>query len=121
MNTDFLEVIAREFIGDYEDSLYERKPGAQIVKFFNSNFGYDDKYGQGFPTRWIYTKERLAELLENDLLNDFFSIIMSVEFHIKERDITVVDAVPLIGKIKEQWNRKLRPFRYQLIKFVSVL
>ena len=36
----------------------EYRSGPQLVSFFN-NLGFNDQYGQGFPSRWIYTDEKL--------------------------------------------------------------
>ncbi|EMB0804803.1 hypothetical protein U7U10_002512 [Pseudomonas aeruginosa] len=37
----------------------EYRSGPQLVRFFNA-LGFSDAYGQGFPSRWMYTDERLA-------------------------------------------------------------
>lgn len=39
----------------------ERRSGPALVSFFN-DLGFNDSYGQGFPSRWIYTDERLAKI-----------------------------------------------------------
>jgi hypothetical protein len=39
----------------------ENRSGAKLVKFFN-DLGFHDTYGQGFPSRWIYTDEKLAKI-----------------------------------------------------------
>lgn len=39
----------------------EYRSGPKLVKFFNE-LGFRDSYGQGFPSRWIYTDERLAQI-----------------------------------------------------------
>lgn len=39
----------------------EYRSGPKLVQFFNS-LGFSDSYGQGFPSRWAYTDERLARL-----------------------------------------------------------
>lgn len=44
----------RELIN--EETQYRK--GHEIVKFFN-DLGFNDSYGQGFPSRWIYTDEKL--------------------------------------------------------------
>lgn len=35
--------------------------GSNLVSFFG-NFGFDDEYGQGFPSRWFYCEQKLLEL-----------------------------------------------------------
>lgn len=39
----------------------EYRSGPQLVRFFN-NLGFNDSYGQGFPSRWMFTDERLSKL-----------------------------------------------------------
>lgn len=39
----------------------EYRSGPQIVSFFNS-LGFIDEYGKGFPSRWIYTDNRLESI-----------------------------------------------------------
>jgi len=39
----------------------EYRSGPQLVKFFN-NLGFNDQYGQGFPSRWVYTDEKLSQI-----------------------------------------------------------
>lgn len=115
MNEECLEIISKEFCGD-DDSLYEYKSGPQLIQFFNSNYNYEDQYYNGFQTRWRYVSDRLDNLQKRNLINHFFSLIMSVEFHIKEKGISAAEVVPFLEKLKNHWNRKLRPFRYQLVK-----
>jgi uncharacterized protein (TIGR02391 family) len=35
--------------------------GRELVDFFR-NFGFNDEYGQGFPSRWFYCEQKLLEL-----------------------------------------------------------
>ena len=37
------------------------RSGPKLVQFFNE-LGFNDTYGQGFPSRWMYTDEKLSEL-----------------------------------------------------------
>jgi len=39
----------------------ERRSGPQLVAFFNE-LGFNDQYGKGFPSRWVYTDEKLAKI-----------------------------------------------------------
>ncbi len=39
----------------------EYRSGPNLVRFFN-NLGSKDSYGQGFPSRWIYTDSKLTEI-----------------------------------------------------------
>lgn len=39
----------------------EYRSGPKLVEFFNA-LGFDDSYSQGFPSRWMFTDERLSKL-----------------------------------------------------------
>lgn len=39
----------------------EYRSGPKLVEFFNT-LGFKDSYGQGFPSRWIYTDDRLKHI-----------------------------------------------------------
>ena len=39
----------------------EYRSGPQLVRLFN-NLGFNDSYGQGFPSRWVYTDEKLERI-----------------------------------------------------------
>ncbi len=42
-----------------EETTY--RSGPQLVSFFHQ-FGFNDVYGQGFPSRWMYTDNKLSKL-----------------------------------------------------------
>jgi len=42
-----------------EETQYRKGP--ELVAFFN-DLGFRDSYGQGFPSRWIYTDEKLSKI-----------------------------------------------------------
>lgn len=39
----------------------EYRSGPKLVSFFN-DLGFHDSYGQGFPSRWMYTDEKLTQI-----------------------------------------------------------
>ena len=39
----------------------EYRSGPKLVNFFN-DLGFNDSYGQGFPSRWMYTDKKLAQI-----------------------------------------------------------
>jgi len=39
----------------------EYRKGHELVAFFNE-LGFNDSYGQGFPSRWIYTDDKLSKI-----------------------------------------------------------
>ena len=100
-----IKVLAKVVTGDSEISPY--KKGAQLVEFFN-NLGFNDTYGQGFPSRWYYTEERIKQLNGKSKLNEVFKNILdpreflNTKFNIK----TVV----------EELNNYLEFDSYKIIK-----
>ena len=60
-----------------EDTEY--RSGPQLVTFFN-DLGFNDSYGQGFPSRWMYTEEKIKAIngtaeLDKCIKNIFAPII----------------------------------------------
>lgn len=39
----------------------EYRKGSELVAFFN-DLGFNDSYGQGFPSRWVYTDDKLVKI-----------------------------------------------------------
>jgi len=71
-----LEFLRDIITGDKKLSPY--KSGPELVKFFNS-LGFNDVYGQGFPSRWYCTETKLQELNEHgrisEVINAYFNPI----------------------------------------------
>lgn len=61
LNAKTLEKLRVIINGDNGDKTKDYRSGSQLVAFFNA-LGFDDTYGQGFPSRWVYTDERLKIL-----------------------------------------------------------
>lgn len=71
----------------------EYRSGPKLVDFFN-NLGFNDSYEKGFPSRWIYTEDRLRSIngtpeLDKCIRNlfnpiNFIGKISLLDDHIKE-------------------------------------
>lgn len=96
-----LEQIANIFCGDIED-LYVYKKGSQLVKFFNHYYKTNEKYGSGFPSRWIYVYDKLVQLVKENKLDGFFNIILSREYLMSEQSMSQVEAAE---KSEVIWNK----------------
>ena len=70
----------REIINGDGTAYY--KSGSKLVEFFNS-LGSNDQYGQGFPSRWVYTDEKLKRLNGTPELDKCIKKIFSVEDYIE--------------------------------------
>ena len=86
-----LKEIAHIFCGDIED-LYVYKTGSQLVAFFNRYYNLHEKYGAGFPSRWIYVYDKLFQLIKLNRLDGFLDIILSKEYLISEQSLSQVEA-----------------------------
>jgi len=62
-----IQFLARGLCGD--SGLIPYKTGPQLVDFF-VNFGADDQYGEGFPSRWRYTEQKIREFNDTKKLKD---------------------------------------------------
>lgn len=70
----------REIINGDGTAYY--KSGPMLVDFFNS-LGGNDHYEQGFPSRWLYTDEKLKGINGTPKLDRCIKKIFSVEDHIE--------------------------------------
>ncbi|HEY8159134.1 MAG TPA: hypothetical protein VIF10_10580 [Methylobacter sp.] len=52
---------ALEKLRDLINEETEYRSGPKLVQFFNK-IGFTDSYGQGFPSRWLYTDSRLEQI-----------------------------------------------------------
>lgn len=54
----------------------QHRSGPELVRLFNQ-LGFSDSYGQGFPSRWMYTDARLAKLNGTPALDKCIRTIFS--------------------------------------------
>lgn len=84
-----LEHLAKAICGDNEYTPYVK--GHELVKFFNQ-FGCNDTYEQGFPSRWKFTEDKLRELNGTDKIRQIIEgVVDPRRFH--GLPITVANAV----------------------------
>ncbi len=81
--------------------------GPRLVDFYNS-CGYDDSYGEGFPTRWIYSTQKIEESNGTDRLK-----IILEEFVDPRRYGGNEDT---LGAIVDSINQLIKYDGYALIK-----
>jgi hypothetical protein len=67
-----IQALGKIITGDEKISPY--RSGPQLVALFN-DFGSDDRYGQGFPSRWQYAEDKLRKINGTQALR---SLIKSV-------------------------------------------
>lgn len=79
----------RELIN--EETQYRK--GYQIVSFFNQ-LGFNDTYGQGFPSRWVFTDEKLKQINGSPEIDKCIKILFAPVNYIsrfKELDAFIAD------------------------------
>jgi abortive infection Abi-like protein len=70
--------------------------GPKLVTFFR-NFGFEDDYGEGFPSRWAYVETRLEERNGTDSLARIVEAIVQPQRFL-DTPFSVDDAVGYINK-----------------------
>lgn len=87
-----IKEISLLFCGDKE-GCFARKTGSELVAFFNQYMGYRDKYGPGFPTRWLYISEKIYDFLKNNKFDHFLNVILEIRFIMKDLKCTEIEAI----------------------------
>lgn len=67
------------------DDTADYKSGPNLVSFFNK-LGFDDSYGSGFPSRWIFTEHKLNEINGTNKLEKCIKAIFAVNNYIGRID-----------------------------------
>ncbi|WP_440897449.1 protein kinase domain-containing protein [Amphibacillus sp. Q70] len=115
ISDELLKSVSEIFIGD-NDSPFFYKSGPVLVDFFNRHFDYLDVYQSGFPSRWWYVADKLEEFVEQERINDFFTLILSKRYVMKEFQINEVQAVAYAEKLLNVFNEQLQYDEFQLIR-----
>ena len=86
-------------------SLAPYRTGPALVDFFNQ-YGKDDEYGQGFPSRWVYTQHQLEELNGKTVFKDVIESVVDPRIFLGT-DFSVEKAVVYINQYLEFDGYKL--------------
>lgn len=92
ISQETLQRISHMFCGD-EDGYFSYKSGSRLVEFFNTYFQLNDKYGQGFPSRWSYVYDKLTAMLNRGTFDDFINLVLSKEYLMRDMGFSQVQAV----------------------------
>lgn len=115
LSEDAIKQISHMFCGD-SGEYYVYKSGPKLVEFFNRYYKGNEKYGQGFPSRWIYVFNKLVDLLNRNKIDGFLCIILSKSYLMTEHTITEVEAAEKSMEILEEFNRILGFEQYKITK-----
>lgn len=100
-----ISAIGRIITGD--EGLSPYRSGPQLVKFFNE-FGADDCYGQGFPSRWQYAENKLKNINGTKILPVLFRTMLD------PRDF--LDTNKELQPAIDYLNQRLKYDGYEVIK-----
>ena len=115
MSEEFIRFLSELINGDFE-GLYSYKSGSKLVNFFNQYFNYRDVYKSGFPSRWMYTYNKIVTLLNNNEINKLFNIILDKKFIMRDLKINDESAIAREKLICKKINDKAQYEGYYLIK-----
>lgn len=80
------------------DNTPDYRSGPMLVDFFNQ-FGFNDIYGQGFPSRWCYTDEKLKAINGTPQLDECLKATFAV--------VNYIDRIPYLDSMIATFNKYL--------------
>jgi hypothetical protein len=93
----------RELIN--EETIY--RSGPVLVSFFN-DLGFQDVYGQGFPSRWIFTDEKLSIINGTPKLNECILKVFS--------PVNFIGNIPKLDQHIKEFNQYLAFDDYKIVR-----
>lgn len=104
-----IRLIADTVVGDNDYSFY--RSGPQLVEFFNE-FGFNDTYTKGFPSRWAYAVEKIKAILNQERFQEFINYIFNEEYYIDKHSTEYETQ----DKIIEYWNKYLKLDDFYIVR-----
>lgn len=89
------------------DNTPDYRKGYQLVDFFNS-LGFHDTYGQGFPSRWVYTDEKLRAINGTPELDKCITKVFAV--------INYIDRIDQLDSYIANFNKYLAFDKWKVIR-----
>ena len=99
-----LEILRSIINGDGTDHY---RSGPKLVSFFNQ-LGFNDAYGQGFPSRWAYTDDRLQRINGTPELDKCIKMTFAV--------IDFVGEIDTLDQLIAQFNQYMAFDKWQVIR-----
>lgn len=96
-----------ESLRDMINERTEYRSGPKLVRFFNQ-LGFNDSYGQGFPSRWVFTDERLAKINGTAALDQCIKKLFS--------PVNFVGRVDALDEHLKEFNRYLTFDKWKVIR-----
>lgn len=98
-----LEILRSIINGDGTDHY---RSGPKLVSFFNQ-LGFNDAYGQGFPSRWAYTDDRLQRINGTPELDKCIKMTFAV--------IDFVGEIDTLDQLIAQFNQYMAFDKWQVM------
>lgn len=99
------EALAQTITGDNGKGFYRK--GYELVEFFNQ-FGFEDRYGNGFPSRITYAREKVKEINKIEKIDEMLEVLFDPRDYFDNKTL-------LINSV-EYINKYLKFDGYMLIK-----
>lgn len=109
-----------------DDKLSPYRSGPELVKLFNE-FGSNDVYGQGFPSRWQYAEEKIREFNQTDNLASLICEVFDPREYL-DSQFDVNEAIDYINKrinydgyeiFLSNGFAKIRQLNGDIVEFIS--
>lgn len=109
LNAKTLEKLRNIINGDQSQNRADYRSGSKLVEFFNK-LGFNDHYcfGGGFPSRWIYTDEKLRTINGTNKLEECIKATFSV--------INYVDRIEELDDLIKDFNQYLAFDKWSLVR-----
>lgn len=85
----------------------EYRSGPKLVQFFNQ-LGFKDSYGQGFPSRWVYTDERLKKINGTQQLDECIKRVFA--------PINFIGRIPELDEHLKEFNKYLAFDKWRVVR-----
>lgn len=89
------------------DDTPDYRKGSELVKFFNS-LGFNDRYGRGFPSRHVYTDEKLSQINGTPELDQCIKKVFAV--------INYIDRINELDALIADFNKYLAFDKWRVIR-----
>ena len=96
----------RKIIND-DEGHYDYKSGPKLVAFFNK-LGFNDSYGDDFPSRWKYTEEKLNMINDTSVMDKCIKETFSV--------INFIEKIEILDNLIEHFNKYLAFDKFKIIR-----
>lgn len=96
-----------EYLRDLINEATEYRSGPELVKFFN-RLGFHDTYGQGFPSRWKYTDEKLQQINGRPELDQCIRAVLD--------PVNFVARIEALDKIIAEFNKYLAFDKWKIFR-----